>query len=215
MAYVAMSRHRDRADLYHAREDFKDHAAMAARLSRDGAKDTVLDYLQRAAQPTGQPMPGGLRAALADAWERVKAAFGRTGDHPAEAQAKASDQREAARAAAQAKAQAAEQDRARAAAEAARQAAQRQAEEAERQRRAAMTPAQRMVEDLKKAQGGRGRPHDATAEALERLRAGQTEAARIAAAKLREELRAKAEREAAEAARKGRKPGSYDSGPGM
>jgi hypothetical protein len=72
-----------------------------------------------------------------------------------------------------------------------------------------------MVEDLKKAQGGRGRPHDATAEALERLRAGQTEAARIAAAKLREELRAKAEREAAEAARKGRKPGSYDGGPGM
>jgi hypothetical protein len=202
MAYVAMSRHRDRADLYHAREDFKDHAAMAARLSRDGAKDTVLDYLQRAAQPMGHAMPGGFRAALADAWQRVKAAFGRTGDHPAEAAEKARDQQAAAQKAAQA------------AAEAARQAAERaRAEAAERERRAALTPIERMREDACKAGASPGRREDQ--ERLDRLRAAQSEEARAKADKLREEARLRAEREAAAARKRGQKPGSYDGGPGM
>lgn len=42
--YVALSRHRDRVDVHHGRDDFEDRATLAARLGRERAKDTTLDY---------------------------------------------------------------------------------------------------------------------------------------------------------------------------
>ena len=43
-AYVALSRHRDRVDLHYATEAIASRARLDAILSRDGAKDTSLDY---------------------------------------------------------------------------------------------------------------------------------------------------------------------------
>jgi Ti-type conjugative transfer relaxase TraA len=43
-SYVALTRHRERVSLHHAREDFADRAALADRLGRERAKDTTLDY---------------------------------------------------------------------------------------------------------------------------------------------------------------------------
>jgi hypothetical protein len=63
-AYVGMTRHRDRADLYFGAEEFKDTTRLAHRLSRDGGKDTTLDYLTR--DVSGQPVTAGLRAAVAE-----------------------------------------------------------------------------------------------------------------------------------------------------
>lgn len=44
LAYVAMTRHRDEARLYAGRDEFGGLEALTARLSRDGAKETTLDY---------------------------------------------------------------------------------------------------------------------------------------------------------------------------
>ena len=42
--YVAMTRHTGRADLHYGRDEFPDEDRLAARLSRERAKDTTLDY---------------------------------------------------------------------------------------------------------------------------------------------------------------------------
>ena len=47
LSYVAMTRHREEATLYAGRDEFKDLAALSARLSRSGAKETTLDYAER------------------------------------------------------------------------------------------------------------------------------------------------------------------------
>ena len=44
--YVAMTRHTGRADLHYGRDEFPDEDRLAARLSRERAKDTTLDYAQ-------------------------------------------------------------------------------------------------------------------------------------------------------------------------
>jgi Ti-type conjugative transfer relaxase TraA len=44
--YVAMSRHREGADLYYAREEFSGFTALARILGRERAKDVTLDYTQ-------------------------------------------------------------------------------------------------------------------------------------------------------------------------
>jgi hypothetical protein len=93
-AYVAMSRHRERADLYHGRDDFRSYEAMASRVSRDGSKDSVLDYLTRAARSEGEPMPASFRQTVTAVWGRVCDLFGLRDRHPAEA---AELQRDAAR----------------------------------------------------------------------------------------------------------------------
>jgi Ti-type conjugative transfer relaxase TraA len=49
LTYVGMSRHRESAVLYAAREDFKDYRTLAERLGRSGAKTTTLDYEDQAA----------------------------------------------------------------------------------------------------------------------------------------------------------------------
>ena len=47
LTYVGMTRHRDQVTLYAGRDEFKDVAALSARLSRAGLKETTLDYAQR------------------------------------------------------------------------------------------------------------------------------------------------------------------------
>jgi ATP-dependent exoDNAse (exonuclease V) alpha subunit len=88
--YVAMSRHRERVDLFHAREDFKDHDALTRRMARSGAKDSVLDYMQKAEH--GHGFVGTLRAAVAGVWGKIAAIFGRPDRHPAEAAQQAREQ---------------------------------------------------------------------------------------------------------------------------
>jgi hypothetical protein len=44
LTYVAMTRHRDEAQLYASREEFRAEGALSARLSRSQAKETTLDY---------------------------------------------------------------------------------------------------------------------------------------------------------------------------
>ena len=48
LTYVAMTRHRDGAQLYADRSEFSDVGALSARLSRSQAKETTLDYDQAA-----------------------------------------------------------------------------------------------------------------------------------------------------------------------
>jgi Ti-type conjugative transfer relaxase TraA len=47
LAYVGMTRHREQATLYAARDDFKDFQTLKERLSRARPKDTTLDYARR------------------------------------------------------------------------------------------------------------------------------------------------------------------------
>jgi len=47
LAYVAMTRHREQAEIYASREDFNDFQALKQRLSRERMKDTTLDYAER------------------------------------------------------------------------------------------------------------------------------------------------------------------------
>jgi hypothetical protein len=47
LAYVAMTRHREQADIYASREDFSGFDALKNRLSRERMKDTTLDYADR------------------------------------------------------------------------------------------------------------------------------------------------------------------------
>jgi Ti-type conjugative transfer relaxase TraA len=44
LTYVAMTRHRDEAQLYASRDEFRDMAVLSSRLSRSQAKETTLDY---------------------------------------------------------------------------------------------------------------------------------------------------------------------------
>ena len=73
-AYVGMSRHRQQADLYWSREEFKTFDRLAATASRDQRKDTTLDYLRRA--ETGEQSPReSLRASAAKIWQEIKGTF--------------------------------------------------------------------------------------------------------------------------------------------
>jgi len=47
LAYVAMTRHREQAEIYDGHEDFRDFQALKQRLSRERMKDTTLDYAER------------------------------------------------------------------------------------------------------------------------------------------------------------------------
>ena len=47
LAYVAMTRHREQAEIFAGREDFSDFEALKERLSRERMKDTTLDYAAR------------------------------------------------------------------------------------------------------------------------------------------------------------------------
>ncbi len=54
LTYVSMTRHRDQATLYAGKDEFKDGmGSLAARLGRDGSKETTLDYAQGFAERRG------------------------------------------------------------------------------------------------------------------------------------------------------------------
>ncbi len=54
LTYVSMTRHRDQARLYAGRDEFKGGmGSLAARLGRDGSKETTLDYAQGFAERRG------------------------------------------------------------------------------------------------------------------------------------------------------------------
>lgn len=53
LAYVGLSRHRERVDLYYARRDFANQNKLVRALTRDGAKDMASDY-QAARDPAQQ-----------------------------------------------------------------------------------------------------------------------------------------------------------------
>ena len=75
LTYVALTRHTQAVTLYAGRDDFKDMAALTTALSRDGSKETTLDYA-KADVATIEQLAGlaRARAALAALWERcVKA----------------------------------------------------------------------------------------------------------------------------------------------
>lgn len=60
MTYVAMTRHKDEAQRYAGEDQFADIEALKSRLGRSGAKETVLDYVDRDGRrrDTGQQVRG-------------------------------------------------------------------------------------------------------------------------------------------------------------
>ncbi|MGO8740635.1 Ti-type conjugative transfer relaxase TraA [Rhodoblastus sp.] len=64
LTYVAMTRHRDGARLYADGQEFKGMDALSARLSRDGAKETTLDYAQGFGERRGIAERLGVRSEI-------------------------------------------------------------------------------------------------------------------------------------------------------
>lgn len=71
LAYVAMTRHRERATLYAGRDDFKDQEALEARLSRARPKETTLDFAERRGIDTPRSYVENARAWIERSRERV------------------------------------------------------------------------------------------------------------------------------------------------
>ncbi len=57
LAYVAMTRHREGAELYAGRDDFRDYDELKERLSRARPKDSTLDYAQRRGMEAARARP--------------------------------------------------------------------------------------------------------------------------------------------------------------
>lgn len=75
-AYVAMTRHRETAELFWGRDDFQDRDALFARLSRARAKDMALDWFeerQKGGAGVSAPSPSQTRADAA--LERARVLF--------------------------------------------------------------------------------------------------------------------------------------------
>jgi Ti-type conjugative transfer relaxase TraA len=65
LTYVAMTRHRDRVQLYAGRDELKDMKVLSASLSRSGAKETTLDYIGAFAERRGLAEEFGVRSEIA------------------------------------------------------------------------------------------------------------------------------------------------------
>ena len=66
-AYVALSRHRDRIDLYYGQDDFADERQLVRALARDRGKDMASDYAkqdEQSADPVAAAPPAGRFAGL-------------------------------------------------------------------------------------------------------------------------------------------------------
>jgi Ti-type conjugative transfer relaxase TraA len=72
LAYVGMTRHRDTATLYAGRDDFRDEAALARRLSRARPKTSSLDFAERRGIDTPRPFLENARAWLESGRERLR-----------------------------------------------------------------------------------------------------------------------------------------------
>jgi Ti-type conjugative transfer relaxase TraA len=82
LAYVAMTRHRERVTLYAGRDDFKDHEALAGRLSRTRPKESTLDFAERRGIDTPKSFIENAsawvergRERLAEVWHRAEHAM--------------------------------------------------------------------------------------------------------------------------------------------
>jgi len=82
LAYVAMTRHREQATLYAGLDDFKDHRALVARLSRARPKESTLDFAERRGIDTPKSFIENARAwvergreRLAEIWLRAERAM--------------------------------------------------------------------------------------------------------------------------------------------
>src|SRR3954452_9148028 len=77
LAYVALSRHRDSAILYAARDELGDLVHMAERLGRSGAKTTTLDFEDRAKFLERRGFDSARTLAVVrEVWERQRAWIG-------------------------------------------------------------------------------------------------------------------------------------------
>ena len=77
LAYVALSRHRDSAVLYAARDELGDLATLAERLGRSGAKTTTLDFEDRAEFLERRGFESARTLAVVrEVWERQRAWIG-------------------------------------------------------------------------------------------------------------------------------------------
>ncbi len=65
LTYVAMTRHRDGVKLYAGRDELKDMKALSASMSRSGAKETTLDYINAFAERRGIAEEFGVRSEIA------------------------------------------------------------------------------------------------------------------------------------------------------
>ncbi len=75
LAYVAMTRHREHAEIYASQEDFSDFGTLKDRLSRERMKDITLDYADRRGLQAGENQERASRtAADRDPLARFKAA---------------------------------------------------------------------------------------------------------------------------------------------
>ena len=77
LAYVGMTRHREAASLYAGRDDFRDEAALAGRLSRERAKQSTLDFAERRGVETAKAWLENARAWVERGRERLTEAWGR------------------------------------------------------------------------------------------------------------------------------------------
>jgi hypothetical protein len=77
LAYVGMTRHRAAATLYAGRDDFRDEAALARRLSRARPKASTLDFAERRGFETPKAWSENARAWLERGRERLDAAWER------------------------------------------------------------------------------------------------------------------------------------------
>jgi hypothetical protein len=72
LAYVGMTRHREAATLYAGRDDLRDEAALARRLSRARPKTSSLDFAERRGIDTPKPFLENARAWLESGRERLR-----------------------------------------------------------------------------------------------------------------------------------------------
>lgn len=75
LTYVAMTRHREAAELFAGKDDFKDYEALARRLGRAQPKESALDYLDYA-----QRRGDDRRSTFEDARAWIERAHGRLGE---------------------------------------------------------------------------------------------------------------------------------------
>ena len=108
--YVAMTRHTGRAELHYGRDEFPDEDRLAARLSRERAKDTTLDYAQEEPpmarsrdeprhgpelrQAAAEHRDGHSRVAASRPRRRTAAAIGPAAEQPRSRRGHGADRRE-------------------------------------------------------------------------------------------------------------------------
>ena len=96
LTYVALTRHTGRSDLHYGRDEFQDEVQLAARLGRERAKDTTLDYAGEV-RPEARNSVAASEVRTPDRDELPIMADTRTGDAVLDARTRAALQRVKAR----------------------------------------------------------------------------------------------------------------------